>query len=98
MTIQALTNARVLTAQGFRDRQSVVLRDGLIQAVMDDSDFDQAVADARDLQGQLLLPGFIDIQVNGGAGVMFNDAPTIEGIRAIGEAHRTYGTTGFLPT
>ena len=98
MTTQVLTNARVLTAQGFRDRQSVVLRDGLIDAVMEDSEFSQQDADVRDLQGQLLLPGFIDVQVNGGGGVMFNDAPTVEGIRAIGAAHRTYGTTGFLIT
>lgn len=95
---QVLTNASVLTTKGFRDRQSVVLRGGRIDAVMDDSDFDQAGSDVRDLQGQLLLPGFIDVQVNGGGGVMFNDAPTVEGIRAISAAHRTYGTTGFLTT
>lgn len=98
MTVQALNNACVLTAQGFRDRQTVVLGDGLIDAVIDDGDFDQSGADVRDLQGQLLFPGFIDVQVNGGGGVMFNDVPTVEGIRAIGEAHRAFGTTGFLPT
>ena len=46
----------------------------------------------------LLAPGFIDIQVNGGGGVLFNDEPTVEGIRAIAAAHRRFGTTGFLPT
>ena len=66
MTLQVLTNASVLTTQGFRDRQSVVLRGGLIDAVMDDSDFDLAGADVCDLHGQLLLPGFIDVQVNNG--------------------------------
>jgi N-acetylglucosamine-6-phosphate deacetylase len=45
-----------------------------------------------------LVPGFIDLQVNGGGGVLFNDQPTIEGIEAIGRAHRAFGTTGFLPT
>jgi len=45
-----------------------------------------------------LVPGFIDTQVNGGGGVLFNDAPTVEGIAAIGAAHRRFGTTGFLPT
>jgi N-acetylglucosamine-6-phosphate deacetylase len=45
-----------------------------------------------------LAPGFIDVQVNGGADVLFNDAPTVEGIRAIAAAHRRCGTTAFLPT
>ena len=45
-----------------------------------------------------LLPGFIDTQVNGGGGVLFNDEPTVEAIRRIGRAHRRFGTTGFLPT
>ena len=45
-----------------------------------------------------LAPGFIDVQVNGGGGVLFNDTPTVDGIRAIGAAHRKFGTTGFLPT
>jgi N-acetylglucosamine-6-phosphate deacetylase len=36
--------------------------------------------------------------VNGGGGVLFNDAPSVESIRAIGAAHRRYGTTSFLPT
>jgi N-acetylglucosamine-6-phosphate deacetylase len=46
----------------------------------------------------LLAPGFIDCQVNGGGGVLFNETPTVEGIAAIGAAHRRFGTTGFLPT
>ena len=51
-----------------------------------------------DLDGQLLVPGFIDTQVNGGGGVLFNDDPSVESIAAIGRAHRRFGTTGFLPT
>ncbi|WP_051382391.1 N-acetylglucosamine-6-phosphate deacetylase [Bradyrhizobium sp. Tv2a-2] len=46
----------------------------------------------------ILAPGFIDIQVNGGGGVLLNDAPTEAGIRRIAAAHRRYGTTGLLPT
>jgi N-acetylglucosamine-6-phosphate deacetylase len=45
-----------------------------------------------------LAPGFIDVQVNGGGDVLFNDAPTSEGVNAIAAAHRRYGTTGLLPT
>jgi N-acetylglucosamine-6-phosphate deacetylase len=44
------------------------------------------------------VPGFIDTQVNGGGGVLFNEAPTPETIATIGRAHRAFGTTGFLPT
>lgn len=53
----------------------------------------------RDLPaGAWLAPGFIDVQVNGGGDVLFNDAPTPQGIAAILAAHRHFGTTGLLPT
>ena len=96
--MDVLSNASVLTDDGFREGQTVVIRDGLIHAVMDDDDFDAKDAERRDLEDQLLLPGFIDVQVNGGGGVLFNHAPTVDSIRAIGTAHRQFGTTGFLPT
>jgi len=53
----------------------------------------------RDLpEGVWLAPGFIDVQVNGGGDVLFNDTPTPAGIAAIVAAHRQFGTTGLLPT
>lgn len=48
--------------------------------------------------GALLAPGFIDLQVNGGGGLLLNDDPTAETMRAIARAHRRYGTTACLPT
>ena len=58
-----------------------------------------APADAVTLPPDTVLaPGFIDIQVNGGGGVLLNDEPTEAGIRRIAAAHRKYGTTGLLPT
>jgi N-acetylglucosamine-6-phosphate deacetylase len=48
--------------------------------------------------GAWLAPGFIDVQVNGGGDILFNDEPTPEGIAAIVAGHRKFGTTGLLPT
>ena len=76
----------------------MLFEDGRITDVTPDDDPRLARARAYDLKGALLLPGFIDTQVNGGGGVLFNDCPTVEGIRRIGAAHRRFGTTGFLPT
>jgi len=94
---KALINARVVSAQGWRDNVAVVVEDARILALVAPNDI-PAGAQIHDLSGEMLLPGFIDCQVNGGGGVLFNDQPTAEGIRAIGIAHRRFGTTGFLPT
>ena len=91
----ALANARVLSAQGWRDDAAVIVEGG---RTVELATRIPPNAEVRDLSGRILLPGFIDCQVNGGGGVLFNDQPTAEGIRAIGAAHRRFGTTGFLPT
>ncbi|MCO1333880.1 N-acetylglucosamine-6-phosphate deacetylase [Microbulbifer sp. OS29] len=46
----------------------------------------------------LLVPGLVDIQVNGGGGVLFNQDPTLSALQQISEAHAQFGTTAFLPT
>jgi N-acetylglucosamine-6-phosphate deacetylase len=48
--------------------------------------------------GTMLAPGFIDLQVNGGGGILLNDDPTPDAMRAIARVHRRFGTTGCLPT
>jgi N-acetylglucosamine-6-phosphate deacetylase len=94
----ALLNAQILGDAGFIDGHCVLLEGASIVAVAPRSDPRCATAIQRDLGGHLLLPGFIDSQVNGGGGVLFNDAPSVASIQAIGEAHRRFGTVGFLPT
>jgi N-acetylglucosamine-6-phosphate deacetylase len=97
-SLLALVNARVLTDEGLREDVAVLVRDGHVLALATRDDPRLARAPRRDLAGALLLPGFIDVQVNGGGGLLFNDAPTVDTLRAIAVAHRRFGTTGLLPT
>lgn len=98
MTAQVLAGARLLLPDGaIVEDHALVLRDGRIEAIVDRHSL-AAGARLRQLDGGLLAPGFIDTQVNGGGGALFNDDPSVEAIRTIGAAHRRFGTTGFLPT
>ena len=95
--MRALINGRVLTADGRVKAPTVVIEGGRIGALLPGGEAPQG-ATTEDLGGALLVPGFIDTQVNGGGGVLFNDAPTVETVARIAEAHRPFGTTGLLPT
>ncbi len=94
----AFVNGRILEGQAPAEGRAVLVEAGRITAVVPAGDPLLRGAATIDLQGRLLLPGFNDIQVNGAAGILFNDAPTVESIRAIGATHRRFGTTGFMPT
>ncbi|HEY0747241.1 MAG TPA: N-acetylglucosamine-6-phosphate deacetylase [Steroidobacteraceae bacterium] len=94
----ALANGRVLAVDKIVSGQTVLLSGGRIEAVVKPTDPRCRDAVEIDLEQQILLPGFIDVQVNGGGGILFNDDPSLNSIQAIGAAHRRFGTTGFLPT
>ena len=99
----ALVNGRLLLGagrhgDGFTEGRAVLIADGRISEILAEGDRRIRKVPRHDLDGALLLPGFLDSQVNGGGGVLFNDSPSVEAIRAIGAAHRRFGTTGFLPT
>jgi N-acetylglucosamine-6-phosphate deacetylase len=96
--MEALVNARVLMDEGFVEGRVVLVEGERIAAIASSGDPRIANAARRDLGGACLLPGFVDSQVNGGGGALFNDDPSVETIRRIGAAHRRFGTTGFLPT
>jgi N-acetylglucosamine-6-phosphate deacetylase len=94
----ALVNARTLTPSGVQTGCAVLIDGDRIIDVMPEADPRIRSAQIHDLGGMLLAPGFIDCQVNGGGGVLFNDATDVDAIRRIGAAHARFGTTGFLPT
>ncbi len=94
----AFVNGEILTPGGFVADHALLVQGARIEDVVAADDPRVAKATRVELDGRLLLPGFIDTQVNGGGGVLFNDSPAIAGVRAIGAAHSRFGTTGFLPT
>lgn len=76
--------------------RTVVVRDGRIEAV---AAGDPALpSDACLLKTPLLVPGFVDMQINGAADVLFNDEPMVRAIAAIAAGARTGGTACLLPT
>ncbi|MFT4257427.1 MAG: N-acetylglucosamine-6-phosphate deacetylase [Pseudoxanthomonas sp.] len=97
MPLQTLTNATILTDDGFRDNAALLIEDGKILDIVDAATAQHA-GDIRDLHGAYLLPGFIDAQVNGGGGALLNNTPTVEALRTMMRGHRQFGTTGMLPT
>jgi N-acetylglucosamine-6-phosphate deacetylase len=77
---------------------AVVIDGNRITALVPRGDVPAGVPAAALPEGLWLAPGFIDTQVNGGGGVLFNNAPTPETIATILRAHRRFGTTALLPT
>lgn len=92
-----MTQTRFLTQQLFTgeqtlEQQVLTVENGVIVAIDDNTEsFD------HELKG-LVVPGLVDLQVNGGGGVLFNVSPTVDSLKTMMTAHARYGTTGMLPT
>jgi N-acetylglucosamine-6-phosphate deacetylase len=97
MTI-ALVNGRIFTNESWLTNQAIIIDGDKITAICAAGSLPSHVTKTIDLQQQRLVPGFIDTQVNGGGGVLFNDAPSLATLRTMSAAHRRFGTTGFYPT
>jgi N-acetylglucosamine-6-phosphate deacetylase len=93
----ALTGCRIFTGTEFLDDHAVLLSGKRIEAVCLRSKISDG-HEVMELNGGILAPGFIDVQVNGGGGALLNDKPTVETVKHIAKSHRKFGTTGLLPT
>ncbi|TGT83892.1 MULTISPECIES: N-acetylglucosamine-6-phosphate deacetylase [unclassified Mesorhizobium] len=93
----ALTGARIFDGDDWHEGAALVVRDGLVEAMLPQGALPGDIR-AIDTGGGMLVPGFVDIQVNGGGGVMLNDHPDVASIETICRAHAPFGTTALLPT
>lgn len=93
----SITGARIFDGAVWYDDKALLIEDGKVAAIGDLMDMPSGT-DMIDAAGGILVPGFVDLQVNGGGGVMLNDEPTVDGIRRICAAHAKFGTTSLLPT
>ena len=90
-------NGQVFDGNTLSDGLALRVVDGVVDAVMADGSHDQADVTV-DLDGQIISPGYTDLQVNGGGGVQFNDDPSVASLRTIADAHRRLGVNALLPT
>jgi len=83
---------RLFDGQHFVDDQVLTITDGVISAI----DQDTSNVDVR--ATGLVVPGYIDLQVNGGGGALFNDSPSLDKLKTIIAAHARFGTTAMMAT
>ncbi|WP_194437230.1 N-acetylglucosamine-6-phosphate deacetylase [Vibrio fluminensis] len=93
----ALTNCKIYTGSDVLVDHAVIINDGIIESVCPVAELAADIV-THDLNGANLSPGFIDLQLNGCGGVMFNDEITAETIQIMHEANLKSGCTSFLPT
>lgn len=96
--MHAIAASQVFDGSTVHKDAAVVIDGASIAAIVTRSELPTAMEVHELPEGIWLAPGFIDIQVNGGGDVLFNDNPTADGVRAIVAAHRKSGTTALLPT
>ncbi|MGF1544263.1 MAG: N-acetylglucosamine-6-phosphate deacetylase [Parvularculaceae bacterium] len=97
MTSTVFINTRIFINGRFTDGAALVIGGGRVIAVSSETGAMEAdrIVDAG---GRIIAPGFVDVQVNGGGGALFNDDPSPETIETIAAAHRRFGVTSLLPT
>ncbi|HAT7512609.1 TPA: N-acetylglucosamine-6-phosphate deacetylase [Kluyvera ascorbata] len=96
----ALTHGRIYTGHEILDDHAIIVANGLIEHICPLADV-PANVEQRSVNGGILAPGFIDVQLNGCGGVQFNDtaeAVTVETLEIMQKANEKSGCTNYLPT
>lgn len=83
---------------GVRFHEGAALRTAAGRVTVLGPEAEEQGGDIVDLNGDILSPGYVDLQVNGGGGVLFNAEPTVDALACMAAAHRSLGATSILPT
>jgi len=95
--LKSVSGARIFDGETWYDGAALLIEFGYVTSIVASADI-PGHAERVVLDGGMIVPGFVDLQVNGGGGVLFNNAPTLDAIRTICSAHAQFGTTALLPT
>ncbi|WP_114010757.1 N-acetylglucosamine-6-phosphate deacetylase [Cohaesibacter intestini] len=93
----AYSAKHLFDGEHFHDDVALLVRNGSVAGLASLSDVPDGYA-LHDHVSDLLVPGFVDLQVNGGGGALLNDTPTKDAIETICSANARFGTTSVLPT
>lgn len=88
---------RIYDGNSWHENAVLEIEHGRVKHVVSMEDYSKT-GNEKILNTGFIAPGFVDLQVNGGGGIMLNNAPTLEGIKTICAAHAQFGTTSLLPT
>ncbi len=94
---KALLGSQIFCGERFYDHHALLIDGKSIIEIVDEKNIPNAFNKIELDQG-ILAPGFIDLQVNGGGGILFNNRPTKESLNTIINAHQFFGTTSIMPT
>ncbi len=98
MTVRsALLAPRIFDGETWHADAAVLIADGHVEAIVPGHTVPRGI-DVSEIGSGFIAPGFVDLQVNGGGGVMLNDHRDAETIRTICAAHAPFGTTALLAT
>jgi len=95
--VSAITCPRIFDGDRWHEDKAIVIEEGLVRDIVQLNSLTASMV-VEEVNEGFLAPGFVDLQVNGGGGVLLNNDPSVAGIRTICEAHAQFGSTALLPT